>query len=91
MLFMIAYKTSLPTSLAGKERFIGTGGAPAPNGVQKVASYHYADGSGGYTIAETNNPVALATWANEWTDVLAMDIRPILNDEQLGQVLSQST
>jgi hypothetical protein len=91
MLFMIAYKTSLPTQVAGRERFKSTGGAPPPPGIQKIASYHHADGSGGYTIAETSDPVALSTWAIQWSDVLALEVRPILTDQQLGQVLSQLT
>ena len=89
MLFMITYKTSLPTNRAGQERFKSTGGAPPPSGVQKIASYHYADGSGGFTIAETSDAVALGSWAHQWTDVIALDVRPVLTDEQIGQVLSQ--
>jgi hypothetical protein len=77
----------LPTNRAGQERFRQTGAAP-PKGVRKVAAYHYVDGSGGYTIAETDDPVALAKWANQWSDVLVMDVRPVLGDEELGQVLA---
>ena len=88
MLFMISYKTSLATNRAGQERFIQTGGAPPPPGARKIAGYHYLDGSGGYTIAETDDPVALAKWCNQWTDVIALEARPIATDEQMGQILA---
>ncbi len=90
MLFMITYKTSLATRHAAQDLFKQTGGAP-PAGVQKIASYHYADGSGGFTIAESNDAIALGQWANQWADVIVMDLRPVLTDEQMGQVISQST
>ena len=87
MLFMIQYKTFTGTNRAGQERFKQTGGAPPPAGVKKIAGYHYADGSGGFTLAESDDAVALAKWANEWSDVIALDARPVLTDEQMGQVL----
>jgi hypothetical protein len=73
MLFMIQYKTFTGTNRAGQERFKQTGGAPPAAGVKKIAGYHYADGSGGFTLAES--------------DVIALDARPVLTDEQMGQVL----
>ena len=91
MLFMITYKTTLPTRRAAQDLFAKTGGAPPSAGVEKIASYHYADGSGGFTIAESNDAIALGKWANQWADVIVLDVRPVLTDEQMGQVISQST
>ena len=88
MLFVITYKTSLATTRTGQERFKETGGAAPPSGVRKIAGYHYLDGSGGYTIAESDDPIAMAKWANQWADVILMDVRPVLTDEQMGQVLA---
>jgi len=88
MLFMVQYKTSTATNRPGQERFKQTGGAAPPAGVKKIASYHFADGSAGFIVAETNDPIALAKWANQWSDVIVMDARPVLTDEQMGEVLS---
>ena len=88
MLFMVTYRTSLATTRAGQARFMETGGAPPPAGVRKVAAYHCADGSGGYTIAETDDPVALARWCNQWADLITFDARPVLTDELMGKVLA---
>jgi hypothetical protein len=87
---MITYKTSLATRHAAQDLFKQTGGAP-PVGVQKIASYHYADGSGRFTIAESNDAIALGKWANQWADVIVIDVRPVLTDEEMAQVISQST
>jgi Protein of unknown function (DUF3303) len=88
MLFMITYKTSLPTRRAAQNLFKETGGAPPSPGVQKIASYHYADGAGGFTIAESDDAIALGKWANQWADVIVLDVRPVLTDEQMAQVIS---
>jgi len=88
MVFLVKYSLAPAAVRTAQERFVSTGGAPPPPGVRKVASYHYADGSGGYTVADTDDPVALARWCNQWTDVLELDLRPVLSDEQLGQMLA---
>ncbi len=88
MLFIVSYKTSLATNRAGQERFKQTGGAAPPAGVTKIAAYHLADGSGGYIIAETNDAIALGKWANQWSDLISLEIRPLLTDEGIGQVLA---
>ena len=88
MLFMITFKTALLHLRDGQERFKETGGAPPSAGVRKIAGYHYVDGSGGFVIAESDDAIALGKWANQWADVIVMDIRPILTDEQMGQVIS---
>lgn len=88
MLFLISYKTSPATQRAGQARFVETGGAPPPAGVHKLAAYHHLDGSGGCAIAESGDPVAIARWCNQWSDILSFEVRAILTDEQLGQVLA---
>ena len=56
MLFMITYKTSLSTRRAAQDLFAEDWRrAPSP-GVQKIASYHYADGSGGFTSPKVTMP-----------------------------------
>jgi Protein of unknown function (DUF3303) len=90
MLFLIMFKTSLPTKRAGQARFKEAGGANPPEGTQLVASYHYADGSGGALIIDTNDAVVLTGWANGWADVVEMDIRPVVSGEQMGQLLAKT-
>jgi hypothetical protein len=91
MLFLMTFKTSLPTKRAGQARFKEAGGAVPPEGTHLVASYHYADGSGGCLIIDTNDAMVLTGWANKWTDVIELDIRPVVSGEQMGQLLAHAT
>jgi hypothetical protein len=91
MLFLMNFKTSLPTKRIGQARFKEVGGANPPQAIQLIASYHYADGSGGCLVAETNDAIALTAWANQWADVIALDIRPVVSGEQMGQLLSKAS
>ncbi len=91
MLFLMMFKTSLPTKRAGQARFKEAGGAVPPAGTQLIASYHYADGSGGCLIVDTSDAMVLTGWANMWTDVIELDIRPVVTGEQMGKLLAQSS
>lgn len=87
MLFMITYQTTLATDRAGQARFKETAGARPPAKITKAASYHRVDGGGGFVLAETDDPIALGQWCNQWTDLIILDCRPVLTDEQIMQVL----
>ncbi len=91
MLFLMTFKTSLATKRAGQARFKEAGGAAPPESVQLIASYHYADGSGGCLVVDANDAMVLTGWANIWADVISLDIRPVVSGEQMGKLLSQST
>ena len=88
MLYVIAFKIPAANYHKALERFKATGGAPPHKGVKLVARYFYADASGGYTIAESDDPVALARGSKEWADLLEFDVRPVFTDEQAGAVLA---
>ena len=49
--------------------------------------YHYVDGSGGFAILETDDPAALATLANNRSDILPIEIKPIASDDVIGGVI----
>jgi len=86
MLFVMTYKMLNASRNAAQDRFRKGGGLP-PAGVKMLGRWHYADGSGGMVLAETDDPVALAQWAQDWTDVIALEARPVVNDEQIAKVL----
>ena len=52
-----------------------------------VARWHHASGRGGFAIAETSDTVALAKWAQEWSDLLTFTISPIANDGEIQEVI----
>ncbi|MEZ5353511.1 MAG: DUF3303 family protein [Bryobacteraceae bacterium] len=87
MLFVINYKTSPATRNAGQKRFLEGGGLPPAN-VKMLGRWHYADGSGGVTVAESDDASAVAKWAQDWSDVLVLETRLALADEQMGAVIA---
>lgn len=69
------------------ERFAKTGGQP-PQGVTMLGRWHDVASGTGFAVSEANDASAMARWALEWNDLMEMDVRPALNDEQLGAVLA---
>jgi hypothetical protein len=89
MLFIVHWKIAQENRKAAIQRFLETGGAP-PAGATLRGRWHTADGEYGFAIAESDDPQALTKWSLAWNDLLPMEIRPALDDEGLGQVLSAS-
>jgi hypothetical protein len=87
MLFIVRWEIHQPVRKAAIERFLKTGGAP-PAGVKMLGRWHTVDGEYGIAIAESDDPQAMAKWSMAWNDLLPMDVRPALNDEGMGAVLT---
>ena len=86
MTFMVTYKISPAHRNAAQQRFKQGGGLP-PAGVQMIGRRHKADGSGGFTLCQTDDAVALAKWTQDWSDLLEFETFPVLDDNELGNVL----
>lgn len=86
MHFMITYEFTPDARDAAQKRFMDGGGLP-PKGVTMIQRWHLASGQGGYVIAEGSDVVAIGKWMQEWTDLLTFDVSPIMNDEEIQQVL----
>lgn len=87
MLFLVRWEINQTVRKAAIERFLKTGGAP-PAGVKMLGRWHTVDGEYGVAIAESDDPQAMAKWSLAWNDLLPMDVRPALNDEGMGAVLT---
>lgn len=70
-------------------RFKKTGGKP-PAGVTMLGRWTAADLSGGFDLLEANDPKALAEFALMWSDLLELDIVPVLDDIELAEVLKHA-
>ena len=86
MLYHIQYEIAPTARNEAQARFKETGGGP-PEGVTMVGRWHFAGGLKGFVLAETSDPVALGKWTQEWTDLLTFEVTPVLNDEQVMEVL----
>jgi hypothetical protein len=86
MTFHITY-TLLPGHRNNaQKRFKETGALPPP-GLTMVGRWHAAEGLRGFVVAETSDAVAITKWLQEWTDLLSFEVTPVVNDEQLAQVI----
>jgi hypothetical protein len=69
-------------------RFLATG-APGPKGVKLLGRWHKADMSGGFTLAESDNPKALYESAAEWADLVEIHSSVVIEDADAGAVLAK--
>ena len=86
MLFVITYRVSVEHRDAAQARFKETGGGP-PDGVKMVGRWHSAAGLKGFVLAEASDVVAIGKWTQDWTDLLTFDVTPVLDDEQVMEVM----
>ena len=70
-------------------RFMKTGGQP-PKGVKLLGRWTRADFSQGYDLLETEDPTALTEMALQWSDLMRLEIVPVLEDKDLSEVLKRS-
>lgn len=90
MKFMLIFNWSPNTQTRAEAiaRIRQTGGLP-PAGAKLLGRWTRADFSGGYDLLESNDPQALAEFALMWSDLMKVEIFPVLEDEELSKVLKR--
>jgi hypothetical protein len=84
-----SWKPDTRTRDEGIARFRRTGGQP-PKGAELLGRWTRADMSGGFDLLESNDPKALAEFALMWSDLMELTIVPVLEDQQLTEVLQHA-
>lgn len=69
-------------------RFQKTGGQP-PKGVKLLGRWTRLDISGGVDLLESDDPKALAEFALQWSDLMKVEIAPVMEDQELSDVLKR--
>ena len=69
-------------------RFRKSGGLP-PAGVKLLGRWMRADFNGGFDLLESDDSQALAEFALMWSDLMDLTIVPVLEDQQLSEVLQR--
>jgi hypothetical protein len=87
MIFMTIYTFRPEQRKQAVARFLETGGAPPP-GVKILARWHDVGGCRGYTIEESDDATAISAFGYRWNDLMTLETFPVINDEQLGKVLT---
>jgi hypothetical protein len=88
MRFMTTWKARPGALREAVDRFLAGQGQP-PAGVTMLARWHKVDCSGGYTLAESDNPSALYELSAQWADVLEIESCPVIEDTAAGTVLAK--
>jgi hypothetical protein len=70
-------------------RFKATGGQP-PAGASLLGRWIRADFMGGVCLLESNDPKALTEFSLMWSDVMTLQIIPIIEDAEFVQVLERT-
>ena len=70
-------------------RFLN-GGAKVPEGFKTLGRWHYSDGSGGVHIFECDDAQVMVDFAAEWSDLLEIETRPVVDDAQAGTAMAKA-
>jgi hypothetical protein len=70
-------------------RFRATGGQP-PAGAKLLGRWIRADFTGGVVLLESDDPKALTEFSLMWSDLMELEIVPVLEDQELLEVLTRA-
>jgi hypothetical protein len=89
MKFMLTFTMQPDKRNEAIARFMKTGGHP-PQGAKLLGRWTRADFSQGYDLLESNDATPLTEFALQWSDLMQLEIVPVLEDQELGNVLKKS-
>ena len=87
MIYVVAWTYQPEHRDAIHARFRETGGLP-PKGVRMLGRWHGAGTNKGFCVAESDDVLGVARWAQGWSDLMSFDIYPALTDEDIAKVIS---
>jgi hypothetical protein len=92
MKFMLTFTWAPDTQSRAEaiERFQKTGGPP-PAGVTLLGRWTRADLGGGFDLLETDDVKKLTEFAYMWSDLMELEITPVLEDRDLSEVFQIAT
>ena len=70
-------------------RFLAGQAAPL-SGLTMLGRWHKSDGSGGFTLYETDNPAVAYEQAVRWADVLEIHSNVVIEDADAGMALAKA-
>ena len=88
MKFMTSWSVPKENITQAVARFLSGELAPVA-GVKILGRWHNTDFSGGYTLSETDDPVAAYAEAAKWADLLDLSVVPVIEDGDAGPVLAK--
>ena len=89
MKFMLTFTMKPDKRNEAIARFMKTGGQP-PKGVKLLGRWTRSDISQGYDLLESEDTAALTELALQWSDLMDMQIVPVVEDKELTEALKRS-
>jgi hypothetical protein len=89
MKFILTFTIPPDTRDEAITRFLETGGQPPP-GVRLLGRWTQLDLCGGVALLESEDPHALTAFAHRWSDLLELTLAPVLEDQELSDVLQRT-
>ena len=86
MIHVIAWNFKPEHRDAIQARFKQTGGLP-PEGVKMLGRWHGIGTNKGVCVAESSDALAVARWAQQWSDLMSFDIYPALTDADTAKTM----
>jgi hypothetical protein len=89
MKFMLTFTMQPDKRNEAIARFLKTGGHP-PQGAKLLGRWTRADFSQGYDLLESNDATALTEFALQWSDLMQLEITPVIEDKELSELVKKS-
>jgi hypothetical protein len=89
MKFMLTFTIPPETRDEAMARFLATGGQPPP-GVTLLGRWTQLDLGAGFALLESEDARALTAFAHGWSDLLDLTLAPVLEDQEVSEVLQQA-
>jgi hypothetical protein len=86
MLFLTRFTFTPEARGAIITRFKETKGLP-PSGVKMLGRWHVVAGGCGFHLSEASDASALLKWTLQWSDLMTIDIYPVVDDQQMAALL----
>jgi hypothetical protein len=84
-----SWEPDTATQAEAIRRFRATGGQP-PAGAKLLGRWIRADFTGGVALIESDDPQALTEFSLMWSDLMQLEIVPVLDDQEFLEVLTRA-
>jgi hypothetical protein len=88
MTYIVSWKFGPATYKEAMSRFLSTG-APPPEGVTMHSRWHGLSTGRGCLVASTDDPAGIFEWVASWSDLLELEVLPVIEDAAAAAVLQK--
>lgn len=84
--YMVTYELAPEHRDEAIKRF-STDARNAPEGVDAIGRWHSVSTGHGYLVVQTADPAKITGWLLKWSDIIAYEVDPVIDDDELGAQL----